>query len=59
MYRLNVQTLIILDHEEADQMDELLTYSFTSFSTVFQSYHFSQDDVRVIKGCLQWSPVYN
>ena len=37
-------------------MDGCMTYDFTSFSTVFQSY---QDDGRLImKGCVQWSPVY-
>ena len=31
--------------------------NFTSFSTVFQSY---QDDGQVImKGCVQWNPVYD
>ena len=33
-----------------------MTCDFTSFSTVFQSY---QDDGRMImKGCVQWNPVY-
>ena len=33
-----------------------MTCDFTSFSTVFQSY---QDDGQMImKGCVQWSPVY-
>ena len=33
-----------------------MTCGFTSFSTVFQSY---QDNGRVIiKGCMQWNPVY-
>ena len=33
-----------------------MTWDFTSFSTVFQSY---QDDGRMIlKGCVQWNPVY-
>ena len=37
-------------------MDGWMTCDFTSFSTVFQSY---QDDERLImKGCVQWSPVY-
>ena len=60
MYRRNVQPLITLSYEENGQMDGRVTCNFTSFSTVFQSYHFSQDDVRVImKGYLQWSLVYN
>ena len=29
--------------------------NFTSFSTVFQSY---QDDGQIMKGCVQWNPVY-
>ena len=37
-------------------MDGWMTCDFTSFSTVFQPY---QDDERLImKGCVQWSPVY-
>ena len=33
-----------------------MTCDFTSFSTVFRSY---QDDERLImKGCVQWNPVY-
>ena len=43
-------------------MDELFVMNgwmicdVTSFSTVFQSY---QNDVRmVVKGCVQWKPVY-
>ena len=38
-------------------IDGWMTCDFTSFSTVFQSY---QDDGRMImKGCVQWNPVYN
>ena len=34
-----------------------MTCDFTSFLTVFQSY---QDDGQMImKGCVQWSPVYS
>ena len=34
-----------------------MTCDFTSFSTVFQSY---QDDGRMImKGCVEWIPVYS
>ena len=34
-----------------------MTCDFTSFSTIFQSY---QDDERLMmKGCVQWNPVYN
>ena len=37
-------------------MDGWMTCDFTSFSTVFQSY---QDDGQMImKGCVQWNPVY-
>ena len=37
-------------------MDGWMICDFTSFSTVFQSY---QDDGRMImKGCVQWNPVY-
>ena len=37
-------------------LDGWITCDFTSFSTVFQSY---QDDGRmIIKGCVQWNPVY-
>ena len=37
-------------------IDGWVTCEFTSFSTVFRSY---QDDERLImKGCVQWSPVY-
>ena len=37
-------------------MNGWMTSNFMSFSTVFQSY---QDDERLImKGCMQWNPVY-
>ena len=37
-------------------IDGWITFDFTSFITVFQSY---QDDGQVIiKDCLQWNPVY-
>ena len=37
-------------------MDGRMTYDFTAFSTVFQTY---QDDERLImKGCVQWNSVY-
>ena len=37
-------------------IDGWMTCDFTSFSTVFQSY---QDDGQMImKGCVQWNPVY-
>ena len=37
-------------------MDGRISCDFTSLSTVFQSY---QDDGRMImKGCVQWNPVY-
>ena len=40
----------------SSRMDGWMTCDFTSFSTVFQSY---QDDERLImKGCVQWNPVY-
>ena len=36
--------------------DGWMTCDFTSFSTIFQSY---QDDWEMIlKGCVQWNPVY-
>ena len=39
------------------KMNGWLTYDFTSFSTVIRSY---QDDGWVMmKGCVQWNPVYN
>ena len=38
-------------------MDEWMTCDVTSSSIVFQSY---QDDERLImKGCVQWNPVYD
>ena len=38
------------------KMDGRVTCDFTSFSTVFQSY---QEDGRLImKGCVQWNPIY-
>ena len=38
------------------RMDGRMSCDFTSFSTVFQSY---QDEKRLImKGCVQWNPVY-
>ena len=38
------------------QMAGWMTYDFTSFLTVFQSY---QDDVwMIMKGCVQWNSVY-
>ena len=41
----------------SQRMDAWVTCDFTSFSTVFQSY---QDDGRMImKGCVQWNPVYD
>ena len=37
--------------------DGWMIYDFMSFSTVFQSY---QDGDRLImKGCLQWNPIYS
>ena len=37
--------------------DGWMTCNVTSFSTVFQSY---QDDVwMIMKGCVQWNPVYS
>ena len=41
----------------AEWMDGWMTWDFTSFSTVFQSY---QDDGRLImKGCVQWNSVFD
>ena len=37
------------------RLDGWMTCDFTSFLTVFQSY---QDDVRIMKGCVQWNSVY-
>ena len=36
---------------------KLMTCCFTTFSTVFQSYQ--DDECVVMKGCVQWNPVYN
>ena len=38
------------------QMDGWMTCDFTSFSTVLQSYH--DDGQMIMKGCVQWNPVY-
>ena len=38
-------------------MDGLMTCCFTTFSTVFQSYQ--DDECVIMKGCVQWNPVYN
>ena len=44
------------NHHLKNKLDGWMTCDFTSFSTVFQSY---QDDERLImKGCVQWNPVY-
>ena len=34
----------------------MMTYEFTSFSTVFQSYQ--DDGGMIMKGCVQWNSVY-
>ena len=48
--------MIAVRIEEECRIDGWMTCDFTSFSTVFQSY---QDDERLImKGCVQWNPVY-
>ena len=39
------------------RMDGLMTHCFTTFSTVFQSYQ--DDECVIMKGCVQWNPVYN
>ena len=40
-----------------DQMMEgRMTCDFTSYSTVFQSYQ--DDEMLIMKGCVQWSSVY-
>ena len=39
------------------RMDGLMTCCFTTFSTVFQSYQ--DDECVIMKGCVQWNPVYN
>ena len=45
-----------LQKEPSRHMDGWMTYDFTSFLTVFQSY---QDDVWIImKGYVQWNSVY-
>ena len=38
-------------------MNGLMTCCFTTFSTVFQSYQ--DDECVIMKGCVQWNPVYN
>ena len=41
----------------SDYMDGWMTCDFTSFSIQFQTY---QDNGRVImKGCVQWNPIYD
>ena len=37
--------------------DGWMTCEFTSFSTVFQSYQ--DDEWMIMKGCVQWNPVYS
>ena len=39
-----------------DEMDGWMTYDFTFFSTVFQSYQ--DDGMMIMKGCIQWNCVY-
>ena len=39
------------------RMDGLMTCCFTTFSAVFQSYQ--DDECVIMKGCVQWNPVYN
>ena len=41
------------------RMDGLMSCCFTTFSTVpvFQSYQ--DDECVIMKGCVQWNPVYN
>ena len=56
---VSVKDKITLNTKSANQkqlMAGWMTCDFTAFSTVFQSY---QDYGRMImKGCLQWNPVY-
>ena len=40
----------------ANSIDGWMTCDFTSFSTVFQSYQ--DDGSMIMKGCVQWNPVY-
>ena len=39
------------------RMDGFMTCCFTTFSTVFQSYQ--DDECVIMKGCVNWNPVYN
>ena len=50
--------LLLIQYLEPDiWMDGWMTCDFTSFSTVLQS---NQDAGRMImKGCVQWNPVYD
>ena len=48
---------VISKRKMAGWMDGWMTCDFMSFLTVFRSY---QDDGRMImKGCVQWNPVYD
>ena len=48
--------LSLSENTQSEVDDGWMTYDFMSFSTAFQSY---QDDERMImKGCVQWNPVY-
>ena len=53
---------VMFVHIPMIKMNEWITFDFTSFSTVFQSY---EDIGQVIigqvimKGCVQWKPIYN
>ena len=38
-------------------MDGWVIYDFTSFSPVFQLYQ--DDDMIIMKGCVQWNPIYS
>ena len=43
--------------EAVTRMDGLMTCCLTTFLTVFQSYQ--DDECVIMKGCVQWNPVYN
>ena len=40
-------------------LDGWMTYEFTSFSTVFQSYLHQDDGQVIMKDCVECNPVYD
>ena len=48
---------VMFVHISMIKMNGWIAFDFTSFSTVFQSYeHIGQ---VIMKGCVQWKPIYN